>query len=88
MRAVAHEMPDIQARCKQLTLPVHVLYDHADRVLDAQLQGARLPERLPHARVAFIENGGHMLPITQSQHCVNLVRQLLQDIESVEHEAT
>lgn len=71
------DMPGIEAACANLKLPVHVLYDHADNVLDAQRHGVQLPQRLPGAKVDFMDHAGHMLPITQSLHCANWVRQVL-----------
>lgn len=85
MRHAKRDIQCIQAQCQHMTLPVQVLYDRADRVLEAQLHGAQLPTRLPKAQVSLIDNGGHMLPITQSTYCVNWVRQQLHCIESTPH---
>lgn len=81
MLAALQDMPCIQARCASMKLPVHVLYDPADKVLSAKQQGQTLPQRLPSAKVEFMDNAGHMLPITQTECCANWLRHVLHTLD-------
>jgi hypothetical protein len=51
---------------------VHVLFAHEDRILDCKLNGEDLPSRIPGAQITLV-NGGHMLPVTQVELCVQFI---------------
>lgn len=73
LAAVGASIEGIAAGCQTLRLPVAVLYGRDDRILDAQLHGVRLAERLPGARCELIA-GGHMIPVTAPAACADFIR--------------
>lgn len=70
-------LPRLQESYENLQLPVHILYGWGDRILDPQEQGRALADQLPKGELELVE-GGHMLPLTQPQRCVEFVRRTLQ----------
>ncbi len=70
-------LPRLQEGYEDLQLPVHILYGLGDRILDPQEQGRVLADQLPKGELELVE-GGHMLPLTQPQRCVEFVRRTLQ----------
>lgn len=70
-------LPRLQEGYEDLQLPVHILYGWGDRILDPQEQGRVLADQLPKGELELVE-GGHMLPLTQPQRCVEFVRRTLQ----------
>lgn len=72
--AVEHDLPVQQANYGALRLPVHVLYGDGDRVLDWQLQGQALADKLPQARLELVPGAGHMLPVTQPERTADFLR--------------
>lgn len=70
-------LPRLQESYEDLQLPVHILYGWGDRILDPQEQGRVLADQLPKGELELVE-GGHMLPLTQPQRCVEFVRRTLQ----------
>lgn len=70
-------LPRLQEGYEDLQLPVHILYGWGDRILDPQEQGRVLVDQLPKGELELVE-GGHMLPLTQPQRCVEFVRRTLQ----------
>lgn len=70
-------LPRLQEGYEDLQLPVHILYGWGDRILDPQEQGRALADQLPKGELELVE-GGHMLPLTQPQRCVEFVRRTLQ----------
>ena len=65
-------MPAIEAAFGSLKTPVHVLFPQEDRILDCKLNGEDLPSRIPGAQIALV-SGGHMLPVTQVELCVQFI---------------
>jgi pimeloyl-ACP methyl ester carboxylesterase len=63
--AIEQDLPAQQERYGTLRLPVRVLYGAEDRVLDWQVQGQGLKQKVPQAELQVIP-GGHMLPVTQT----------------------
>lgn len=70
-------LPRLPEGYEDLQLPVHILYGWGDRILDPQEQGRVLADQLPKGELELVE-GGHMLPLTQPQRCVEFVRRTLQ----------
>jgi pimeloyl-ACP methyl ester carboxylesterase len=69
LRAAAEEIAMMQtaparlsARYRELACPVTLLSGRADQIVDPRRHTERLAAQLPHARIAVIENVGHMLP--------------------------
>ena len=65
-------MPAIEAAYGNMKTPVHVLFAHEDRILDCKQNGEDLPSRIPGAQITLV-NGGHMLPVTQVELCVQFI---------------
>lgn len=69
LRAAAEEIAMMQtaparlsARYGQLACPVTLLAGRADQIVDSRRHTERLAAQLPQAKIAVIENVGHMLP--------------------------
>jgi pimeloyl-ACP methyl ester carboxylesterase len=65
-------MPAIEAAYANMKTPVHVLFAHEDRILDCKQNGEDLPSRIPGAQITLV-TGGHMLPVTQVELCVQFI---------------
>jgi pimeloyl-ACP methyl ester carboxylesterase len=65
-------MPAIEVAYANMKTPVHVLFAHEDRILDCKQNGEDLPSRIPGAQITLV-TGGHMLPVTQVELCVQFV---------------
>jgi pimeloyl-ACP methyl ester carboxylesterase len=69
-------LPDYMARYESLSLPMAMLYGKGDRVLDYRAQGDAMKVVCPALDLELVEGGGHMLPMTQADRCVALVRRV------------
>jgi pimeloyl-ACP methyl ester carboxylesterase len=65
-------MPAIEAAYGNMKTPIHVLFAHEDRILDCKQNGEDLPSRIPGAQITLV-SGGHMLPVTQVELCVQFI---------------
>jgi pimeloyl-ACP methyl ester carboxylesterase len=65
-------MPAIEVAYANMKTPVHVLFAHEDRILDCKQNGEDLPSRIPGAQITLV-TGGHMLPVTQVELCVQFI---------------
>ena len=65
-------MPAIEAAYGNMKTPIHVLFAHEDRILDCKQNGEDLPSRIPGAQITLV-TGGHMLPVTQVEVCVQFI---------------
>ena len=65
----------LQRRYGELHLPLAVLYGRGDRILDPAAQGQALVDQVPGAVLELID-GGHMLPMTQADRCVAMIRRV------------
>ncbi|MDB5750936.1 MAG: alpha/beta hydrolase [Ramlibacter sp.] len=72
--AVEHDLPAQQQRYAELRLPVHILYGDGDLMLDWQLHGQGLADKLPQARLVVLPGVGHMVPVTQPAQTAQLLR--------------
>lgn len=72
LNAVEKDLPDLQQRWGGLRLPVDVLFGRSDRVLDWQVQGLGLKDKLSQLTLEVID-GGHMLPVTAAPACESLI---------------
>jgi pimeloyl-ACP methyl ester carboxylesterase len=64
----------VQARYRELSVPVGVLYGREDAILDWQANGQALADKVAGARLQLVD-GGHMLPVTQPQLVAEFVEQ-------------
>jgi pimeloyl-ACP methyl ester carboxylesterase len=65
-------MPAIEAAYGNMKTPIHVLFAHEDRILDCKQNSEDLPSRIPGAQITLV-SGGHMLPVTQVELCVQFI---------------
>ena len=75
MMAVADVLPGYMARYKSIDIPMAMLYGKGDRLLDYRAQGEAMKIVCPALDLELTE-GGHMLPMTQAERCIALVRRV------------
>jgi pimeloyl-ACP methyl ester carboxylesterase len=73
--AAGETLPGYMARYKSLDIPMAMLYGRGDRLLDYRAQGEAMKIVCPALDLELVE-GGHMLPMTQADRCVALVRRV------------
>ncbi len=71
--AGAPGMGPLVARYSELRLPVSILFGREDRILDPAANGEAFAGKVPDAALTLVP-GGHMLPITAADTCVDFVR--------------
>jgi len=71
--AVVEHLGDVEAGYREIGVPVAVLHGRDDRILDPDVHGVPMRDRVPGATVEIVE-GGHMLPFTQPQRVGEFVR--------------
>jgi pimeloyl-ACP methyl ester carboxylesterase len=64
LQALRAHLPQLEARYRELTVPLAVLYGRDDGLLDWRANGEALVRQVAGARLELVD-GGHMLPITQ-----------------------
>ncbi|MCY1210312.1 putative aminoacrylate hydrolase RutD [compost metagenome] len=69
----ARSLPALLPHYGSLRVPVSVLYGRDDRILDFAEHGEALVARVPGATLTLVD-GGHMLPVTAIDTCVDFVR--------------
>lgn len=77
--AANHSIGSMVERYSELSVPVSVLFGTADRVLDWRRHGQALAEKVAGLQLTCIEQGGHMLPISHAQHCVDWIREMARE---------
>ena len=65
-------MPSIEEGYTDMKTPIHVLYGREDRILSSKLNGEDMVNRVPGLQLTLV-SGGHMLPVTQVEGCVQFV---------------
>jgi len=73
MQAIPLRLPRLEARYKELKLPVAVLYGRQDAILDWHKDGQALVDKIAGARLELVD-GGHILPVTQPDGKGRVVR--------------
>jgi pimeloyl-ACP methyl ester carboxylesterase len=63
-------------RYSQITVPVGVLFGTGDLILDPQRHGEGLRRQIPGIDLAFVANGGHMVPLTAPQQSADLINKI------------
>lgn len=72
VQALPAHMPRIEARYRELRMPVQVMFGREDRVLDWRANGQALVDQLPGARLELVD-GGHMLQVTQPERTARFI---------------
>ena len=80
----AHELGEMPARYKDLTVPVGILYGTGDRILDPGLHGKGLAAKVAGADLELIEGGGHMILITSANRAAAFVARMAQRAAAAE----
>ena len=66
IQALQANMPATSSRYRQLKIPVRILFGRSNRILDWQLNGQGLVDRVDGAALMLVD-GGHMLPVTMPE---------------------
>jgi pimeloyl-ACP methyl ester carboxylesterase len=75
LMAAGETVTDYMARYKSLDIPMAMLFGRGDHVLDYRGQGEAMTVACPALDLELVE-GGHMLPMTQADRCVALVKRV------------
>ena len=74
---------DIRARVKDINQPVMVICGSEDQMTPVRFSQF-LIEELPEARLEIIPNAGHMVMLEQPEIVANLIREFIEELDSVE----
>jgi pimeloyl-ACP methyl ester carboxylesterase len=74
--ALEEDMPDLEKRVGEITMPVGVLFGSADQMLDFKLDGLSLRDRLPSVTFEQAEGIGHMLQFAATAQTLAFVRRM------------
>jgi pimeloyl-ACP methyl ester carboxylesterase len=77
MVAISQELAAIPPSYSTLTIPVTITYGRKDALLDYETHGKQLAAALPNGSLHLIEDGGHMILVTQPDHTADLIRQFV-----------
>ena len=83
LMAVSETLPGYMARYKSLDIPMAMLFGRGDRILDYRGQGEAMKIVCPALDLELTE-GGHMLPMTQPDRCVALVKRVAERQEKMQ----
>ena len=83
LMAAGDTVMDYMARYKSLGIPMAMLFGRGDRVLDYRGQGEAMKIVCPALDLELVE-GGHMLPMTQADRCVALVRRVAERLSAAQ----
>jgi len=75
LMSAAETLPGYMARYKGLSIPMAMLYGRGDRLLDYRAQGEAMKIVCPALDLELVE-GGHMLPMTQADRCIAMVKRV------------
>jgi len=78
LMATQHELGEMPARYKDLTVPVGILYGTDDRILDPAVHGKGLVAKATGVDLELIEGGGHMILITATNRAAAFVARMAQ----------
>ena len=73
LQNVSWSMPAIEEAYANMKTPVYVLFAKEDRILDCKQNGEDLTSRIPRTHLTLV-SGGHMLPVTQVERCVQFIQ--------------
>lgn len=74
--AVDLEMPRVMARYGEIRIPVGILFGTADRVLDYQLHGVAMQERIAGLDLELLDGVGHMPQFVAADRVVAFIRKM------------
>ena len=74
--ALGEDLASLSDRYHHLRQPIGILFGSADRILDPRLHAEALRRKIPDLHLEFIENGGHMTPITSPQRTARFIEHM------------
>lgn len=83
LMAASEALPGYMARYRSLDIPMAMLYGRGDHILDYRGQGEAMKVVCPSLDLELVD-GGHMLPMTQADRCVALVRRVAERQQPVQ----
>ncbi len=83
LMSAAETLPGYMARYKSIDVPMAMLYGRGDRLLDYRAQGEAMKIVCPALDLELVE-GGHMLPMTQADRCVAMVKRIAERLQGMQ----
>ena len=80
LMATTEDMPAMQERYHQLTIPVGMLFGTHDRLLDHVKHGVAMTAKVAGIDLELIEGGGHMVPISSVDRTVAIIARVAQRV--------
>jgi pimeloyl-ACP methyl ester carboxylesterase len=80
LMATTEDMPHMQERYHQLTIPVGMLFGTHDRLLDHIKHGTAMAAKVAGLDLELIEGGGHMVPISSVDRTVAIIARVAQRV--------
>jgi pimeloyl-ACP methyl ester carboxylesterase len=80
LMAVHEQHEDMTAHYGKINMPVGILYGTHDRLLDPEVHGAGLADKIPGAEYELIEGGGHMIVICSADRCAEFIIRMAQRV--------
>lgn len=74
--AVEQDMPGLETRYGELSIPVGILFGTADRVIDHARHGITMKERIPGLDLELLEGVGHMPQYSETARVVAFIRRI------------
>lgn len=75
--AMLNTLKEVHDGLKNIHCPVFVLIGEQDKICSVENNKKLLNDNLPEAKLRIIAEGGHALPFTHPQDCLNLIREVL-----------
>ncbi len=82
MVSVTEDLPSMEERYATLALPVGLLCGTGDRLLDPAVHCAPLATKIPGATIAWVENGGHMVPIVHPNRTADFLKAMMARLDT------
>ena len=74
--AIEHDLPALQERYGEITVPAGILFGSADRVLDYQRHGLEMDGAIPGIEIEIAEGIGHMPHYAASDRVAAFIRRI------------
>jgi pimeloyl-ACP methyl ester carboxylesterase len=74
--AIEKDLPEIEARYGEITMPAAMMFGTADRVLDHKRHGIPMRDKVAGLDLDLAEGQGHMLPFTAKERVAELIRRI------------
>jgi pimeloyl-ACP methyl ester carboxylesterase len=74
--AIEKDLPEIEARYGEITMPAAMMFGTADRVLDHNRHGLPMKGKIAGLDFDLAEGQGHMLPFTAKERVAELIKRI------------